>query len=92
MVYFGDAKGVLQGMVTFHSKDRGVSMIAMEMALLMAPVGISFEAVHIWSESNDLCDQVSRIPEGAALPKELREVRHTQAQRAGWRLLGTQPA
>ena len=37
-----------------------LNALAHEMALIVAPLGGDIRAAHVWSEKNDLCDDLSR--------------------------------
>ena len=68
----GDALGVLQGMLKFKAKDPVLNAMAGEMAYLIAPIGLDLRAAHIWSERNEVCDYLSRLPPG--VPPEKTEL------------------
>ena len=78
--------------VRFKSKDAIINLMCMEMALLFAPVGAELEAVHLWSEHNDLADALSRRQEGAPLPALCAKVPQGTVRRDGFRVLGRQLA
>ena len=65
----GDALGIMHNAIKFNSKDPVINLMCMEVALLFAPVGAELEAVHLWSEHNDLADALSRLQEGALFPE-----------------------
>ena len=73
-LFIGDALGMLCGAVEFKSKDARINKIFMELALRAAPSGATLLAEHIWSETNKLTDDLSRVAEGASAPEELRGV------------------
>ena len=51
----------------------------MELALVLAPTGRALEAIHVWSEDNELADRLSRLTDHtvANIPPELCEVTRT---------------
>ena len=53
--------GMLYGAAKFRSKDPIINNIFMEMALLVAPRGATIEAIHVWSEENEIADTLSRM-------------------------------
>ena len=87
----GDALGMLHGAVKFKSKDPGINLMFMELALIFAPKGATLEAVHLWSEENELADALSRLGEGAELPADLTKVTRTPCSLVGWKVLGKTP-
>ncbi len=78
VVVCGDAAGVLYDAVKFKAKDTTINMIMAELALLVAPLGLEIETMHIWSEWNHVADYLSR-PAVAAQdpPPELQGVPST---------------
>jgi len=84
----GDALGILHNAVKFKSKDAVINLMCMEIALLFAPSGAELEAVHLWSEQNDIADGLSRLGEGAPLPELCAKVPRGTARRDGLRVLG----
>ena len=68
----GDALGVLQGMLKFKARDPVLNAMAGELAYLIAPIGLDIRAAHIWSERNEVCDYLSRLPPG--VPPEKTEL------------------
>ena len=73
-----------------EGKDPIINSICMEIALLFAPNGAELEAVHLWSEVNDVADDLSRLAEGAPLPEVCRptKVARSAPRRDGFRVLG----
>ena len=85
----GDALGMLCGAARFRSKDPLINRVFMEMALLMAPRGSTLEAIHIWSEENQLADSLSRIvADSLTLPAILTKVPRTPLRDGALRILG----
>ena len=60
--------GVLWGTSILRSKDPHINRLMMELALVFAPGGSSLECVHVWSEDNELADELSRMTAGSAVP------------------------
>ena len=56
----GDALGVLHDAVKLRARDKRLNNIMAELALTIAPYGLELAALHIWSEWNDVCDELSR--------------------------------
>ena len=88
LVAVGDALRMLHGAAKFNSRDPGINLMFMELALIFAPSGATIETMHIWSQENALADAVSRLDEGAVLPPALAKVRRTQLCDGKWRILG----
>ena len=87
----GDALGMLYGAVRFTSKDPGINLIFMELALVFAPRGATIEAMHLWSEENTTADALSRLDEGAVLPPTLTTTTRTSCSLDHFRVLGHTP-
>ena len=83
----GDALGMLEGATKFRSKDPEINFIFMEMALLIVEGGRELHAEHIWSERNALANAVSRLEEGASLPRELQGVPRAKTIQPRWKIL-----
>ena len=64
----GDAEGVLGALTRMRSDDPIINLITMELALWIAPRGLSVEGLHMWGEENAAADQLSRLSQGVALP------------------------
>ena len=84
----GDALGIMHSAVRFKSKDPVINLMCMEMALIFAPAGAELEAIHLWSEVNDIADALSRLHEGAAVPELCTKVARGSARRDAFRVLG----
>ena len=65
----GDAQGVLQAAIKGRAKLPLLNSIIAEIQLNLAKTKFDLYAVHIWSERNELCDQLSRVMEGASIPE-----------------------
>ena len=70
----GEAEGVLGALTRMRSDDPIINLITMELALWIAPRGLSVEGLHIWGEENAAVDQLNRLSQGVALPPCLRGV------------------
>ena len=88
-VAVGDALGMLHGAVKFRFKDPIINKIFMEMALLVAPRGATLEAIHVWSEENEITDTLSRMgtDDKLVLPILLTKVARTPMCDAPLRIL-----
>ena len=87
IVIVGDAEGVISSLTKLKSKDWIINSMAKEVALLLAPLGLSLIGLHIWGEENTWADALSR----SAVPAQLQQVpREEPAARssADWNLLG----
>ena len=71
-----------------RAKGPGVNVVAMEMALRLAPAGLILMATHLWSEQNVIADQLSRMHEGAPLPPALSADSFEEPPQAVWRVVG----
>ena len=85
----GDAKGVLQATMKGRGKLPKLNEIVAETQLVFAETRFSLVSLHIWSEKNEICDQLSRLEEGAKLPDECSRWRRTPRLHQGsWHVLG----
>ena len=66
LVVCGDAEGILADLVQFRAKSPMVNEIAKELALHLAPQGLTVAGIHIWGERNVLADELSRLAEPGA--------------------------
>ena len=85
----GDALGVLQGATQFHSKDPAINKLFMELALIVVEAGREIHAEHLWSEKNNMADDLSRLHEGAKLPQQLWGVPRAKAKEPTWNIIHT---
>ena len=83
----GDAKGVLQSVVYGRAKQPALNLIVAEMQLLLGSVFHDLKAAHFWSEENEVCDDLSRLHQGAVLPAVLDKAKHVEAVRNRWLLV-----
>ena len=89
LVVVGDAQGVLQAAMKGRSKWPKLNEVIAEMQLKLARTRFDITAVHIWSEKNDMCDQLSRLSEGARLPAACRRWREWPRKgQERWKVLG----
>ena len=85
----GDAEGVLQAAVRGRAKLPKLNEVIAEQQLQLAHTKFDLTAIHIWSERNAVCDQLSRLSEGASIPDVcLRWRRTPRLHRGRWRILG----
>ena len=63
----------------------------MELALVFAPRGATMEALHWWSEEDELADALSRLEVGEVVPDCLTKVPRTSWTAPEWRILGRTP-
>ena len=85
----GDAQGVLQAAIKGRAKLPKLNEVIAEIQLQLSHTKYDLTATHIWSEKNAVCDQLSRLSEGASLPEEcLRWRRSPRLHRGQWQLLG----
>ena len=92
LLAIGDALGMLHGAVRFKSQDPAINVMFMELALLFAPRGATLEAMHLWSEENELADALSRIESDFVIPPSLTQVPRTSWSSPEWRILGKTPS
>ena len=92
LLAIGDALGMLHGAVRFKSQDPAINVMFMELALLFAPRGATLEAMHFWSEENELADALSRIESDFVIPPSLMQVPRTSWSSPEWRILGKTPS
>ena len=64
LVIRGDALEFLFDVLRFRARDPVLNDLAGEMALLTAPWGVDLRAIHVWSEKNEVCDELSRLARG----------------------------
>ena len=55
---------------------------------MLGHVGSELTATHWWSEKNTTCDCLSRLDQGAEMPKEVLGIPRTQVARRMWGILG----
>jgi hypothetical protein len=83
----GDALGMLQGATRFRSKDPVINVMFMQMALAIGREGRTIDALHLWSQQNELADDLSRASEGVVTPPCLKGVSASSPVQGPWRLL-----
>ena len=85
----GDALGVPHDVVKMRAREPILNVIAGEIAVILAPRGGDLRAAHLWSEQNEICDQLSRMqPEKPGPLKGLEEAKRYKPCRMRGRLLG----
>ena len=45
-----------------------ISNLIKEMALLLAPLGLDMQGLHVWAEKNTAADELSRVAQHGRLP------------------------
>ena len=80
--------GVLQGLTALRARDPGVNLVAMAMALRVAPGGLVLSSTHLWPEQNVTADALSRLREGAVLPADLPQGHFAKPVDVEWRVVG----
>ena len=83
----GDALGMMQGAVRFRSRDPAINLIFMEIAFIIGREGRTLEALHLWSQQNQLADDLSRCAEGIPMPDILLGVPLSTPPQGEWRVL-----
>ncbi len=71
LVLWGDAEGILRGVMANKAWEPVVNEIVAELRLALAPMGLELEANHWWSEENTLADELSRRGSGEQPQSEL---------------------
>ena len=61
LTIIGDAQGVLRAVVAKRAKHADLNLAIAEINLVLAPCNFALEAEHIWSEHNEIADQLSRL-------------------------------
>ena len=87
LMAIGDALGMLQGATRFRSKDPVINVMFMQMALAIGREGRTIEALHLWSQQNELADDLSRASEGVLTPSCLSGVSSSRPFQGPWNLL-----
>ena len=83
----GDAQGVLQAILARRGKCATINRIIAEIQLLLGESMYDIYAAHVWSEDNDRADKLSRVPEGAAIPRDCSKVVFSPVVRRPWTFL-----
>ena len=73
---------MLQAALKFRAKSPSLNRIVCEIALVIAPLGLTTEAVHIWSEDNALCDSLSRVEAETSVPVGAATLARSKRSRA----------
>ena len=71
----------------FRSKDPVINVMFMQMALAIGREGRSIVALHLWSQQNELADDLSRASEGVLTPSCLSGVSFSSPFQGPWNLL-----
>ena len=83
----GDAEGVLKAVLARRARCPVINKIIMEIQLILGQSMADLFASHIWSEENEVADQLSRTAEGALLPPECETAREFRAVRPSFSFL-----
>ena len=83
----GDALGVLCDALKFRARDPVLNRLLGELALRVAPIGLELEALHCWSEWNQLCDELSRSESEPSCDVRLAKAQKSKDFRPRWVLL-----
>ena len=67
----GDAKGILQDVIARRARNPQINLLVAEIQLELADSPHDITAVHIWSQQNRICDELSRMCEGRQEPPEV---------------------
>ena len=84
----GDALGVLRDARKFRAKDATLNELMAELALVIAPLGLELQTVHLWTQRNKSCDALSRLSKQHAIPEELRNVQRCSRRNFEFKVLG----
>ena len=87
IVIVGDAEGVISSLTKLKSRDWIINSMAKEIALLLAPLGLSLAGLHIWGEENTWADSLSR----SSVPQQLQLIPQEEVaarDALAWKLLG----
>ena len=87
----GDAQGVLQAVLARRARCPAVNLVVAEVQLVLGASMHDVFAAHVWSEDNDVADDLSRLAEGAALPPACRLAQKWPAARSALRFVGKTP-
>ena len=70
-----------------QGSDDETDAIAREVALWLAPLGLELTCIHIWSESNDWADDLSRVVEGVSIPPGFLDIPRCEQLPRDWKML-----
>lgn len=87
MHVIGDAEGVLRAVLARRAKAPTINKLVMEIQLVLGPSMQGLYATHIWSEDNEIADQLSRRAEGADLPASCASASAVAVVRPSFRFL-----
>ena len=79
--------GVLQAVLARRARCPAVNAIIAEIQLLLGRSMFDLSAAHVWSEQNETADALSRLAEGAKVPRECRTSEQWTAKRRQWRFV-----
>ena len=73
----------------FRAKDPILNELMAELALVVAPLGVELQAMHLWTQRNRTCDALSRLTKQHTIPKGLAEVQRCKRKPFAFPLLRT---
>ena len=82
----GDASGALHDACKFRAKVAVLNSIMAELARILDPMGHDLRAVHLWTQRNATCDDLSRVAEGKAIPPALKDTKRCQKKPLNFRV------
>ena len=92
VVFRGDAKGVLQGVLANKARSARLNLIIAEISLLLCDTYHILSAQHLWSERNVVCDKLSRLHEGAEMPAEVSQATPWHPVKGPYKIPGSEGA
>ena len=83
----GDAQGILAAVLRRRARSPIINIMIAEIQLCLGKSMFDVYGSHVWSEDNELADNLSRLGEGAKMPKEFDRVPATKVVKHPWRFL-----
>jgi hypothetical protein len=83
----GDAQGILQAVLKRRARSPVINLLIAELQLCLGRTMFDMYASHVWSEDNELADDLSRLGEGAVLPASFADIDQTIIIRHSWKFL-----
>ena len=77
------------GLATIPSQGLILNEIMAELALVVAPLGMELQAMHLWTQRNRTCDALSRLTKQQTIPNEFAEVQPCKRKPFAFLLLPT---
>ena len=87
LAIMGDALGVLHDATKFRANGPILNSVMAELALILAPMGHDLRAVHLWTQGNSTCDDLSRLAEKKAIPDSLHGTARCKKRNMKFRVL-----